>query len=223
MNKSIFKNYANYYNFLYQDKPYKKEAEFVYKWANKPKRILELGIGTGQHAKYWCKNSQITAIDNSKEMLKNAYQHPNIKYFLHSIENLNDFIYPLSDCAVALFNVMGYCLLEETLPYLPLTKDGYFIFDIWDASKFKKQPPQVKVKYFDMGYRVSIPHQISKRLLEIDFIIVDFNKIKVFERHLIQGYFREDIKQLCRLHNYKIADIKPTKTWNCWYKIQKIR
>ena len=48
-------------------------------------------------------------------------------------------------------------------------------------------------------------------------------KIKVFERHLIQGYFREDIKQLCRLHNYKIADIKPTKTWNCWYKIQKIR
>ena len=218
----MFKDYAKYYNLLYQDKLYQKEAEFVYKWANKPKTILELGCGTGQHAKYWAKNAKVVGIDQSEEMLANAYQHSNIKYFVHSVENLNTFSYCPSDCVVALFNVMGYCLLEECLPYLPLKKGGYFIFDIWDASKFKKQPPQPKVKYFNYGYRVSIPERYSKRLLRIDFIIVEWKKIKVFERHWVQGYFHKDIQGLCKKYGYKIAGIKKTKTWTIWYKLAKI-
>ena len=219
---SIFKDYANFYNSIYKNKPYEQEAEFVYNWANKPKNILSLGCGTGEYEKYWCKKARIIGIDSSKEMLDNAYQHPNIKYFVHSIENLEKFPYCPSDCVVALFNVMGYCLLEECLPYLPLKKGGYLIFDIWDASKFSKQPSQPRVKYFDYGYRVSVTEQISKRLLRIDFIIVEQKKIKVFERHWVQGYFHKDIQDLCKKYGYKIAGIKRTKTWTIWYKLTKL-
>lgn len=217
----IFKDYAKFYNLLYTDKSYKQEAEFVYKWANRPKIILELGIGTGQHAKYWCKKVKIIGIDNSWEMLKQAYKHPNISYIQGNIETFNwktnDY-----DCVVALFNVMGYSLLEYCLPKLPVKPKGYFIFDIWNASKFKQYPPIPKVKHFNLGYRIAIPEQISKRLLRIDYIIVEGKKIQVFERHFVQGYFHKDIIDLCKKYRYKIAGMKQTKTWPIWYKLMRI-
>lgn len=220
---SIFKDYAKFYNLLYKDRPYKQEADFVYKWANKPKKILELGCGTGQHAKHWVnKVNRIVGIDNSREMLDNAYQHSKFLYFKYNIENLENFPCFSFDCIVALFNVMGYCLLENCLPWLPLKKGGYFIFDVWDASKFKIQPPQPKVKYFNYGYRVSIPERYSKRLLRIDFIINECNKIKMYERHFVEGYFYKDIQDLCKKCGYKISAVKRTKGWIIWYRLQKL-
>lgn len=217
----IFKDYAHYYKLIYSNKPYQQEAEFVYKWANYPKTILELGIGTGGHAQYWCKKSKIRGIDSSLEMIKRAYRHPNIKYLCSPIEILEKIRFPLVDCVYAMFNVMGYCLLEQTLPHLPLKPKGYFIFDIWDASKFKQYPPVPKVNYFPFGYRLAVPNQLTKRVLRIDFVIVEQKEIKAFENHYVQGYFKKDIERLCKLHHYKIVGFKPTKTWTCWYKLQK--
>ena len=226
MGMKLFNHYAKYYNLIYQTKDYKKEADFVYNWANKPKTILELGCGTGKHIYYLApKVEQIIGTDASLEMLILAYMYTkkfhNVRYLFNKTDKrLLDL--PKVDCVIALFNVMGYCLLEECLPYLPLTKDGYCIFDIWDASKFKKHPPVVKVKHFNFGYRVAIPEQYSDRLIKIDYIIVEGKEVKVFERHFVQGYFRKDIEQLCKLHKYKIADIKTTKDWQIWYKLQKL-
>ena len=217
----IFKDYAKYYQLIYHDKPYKQEAEFVYKWADYPKTILELGCGQGQHAQYWCKKSKIVGIDSSREMLKNAYQHPNIKYLCSPVEVLEKVKLPIVNCVYAIFNVMGYCLLEQTLPYLPLKLGGCFIFDVWDAPKIHQQPPLPKVKYFPFGYRVAIPDQITKRVLRIDFIIVEQGEIQAFESHYVQGYFRQDIEKLCKLHNYKIIGFKPTDTWTTWYRLEK--
>ena len=219
---SVFtENYVKYYNLLYATKPYKKEADFVYNWAGKPKIILELGVGTGGHAKYWVdKADVIYAVDSSQEMLNKAFKHPKIQYMCIPLQDLdpnNKF-----DCIFALFNVMGYSLLEFSLGKIPIKENGIFIFDIWDASKFKQYPPIPKIKHLGSAYRVAIPKQITKRLLRIDYIIVEGKKIQVFERHFVQGYFRKDIEELCKLHNYKIADIKPTKDWSIYYKLQKL-
>lgn len=216
----IFKDYAKYYNFLYAAKPYKQEADFVYKWADEPKTILELGCGTGQHAKYWINKADIIyAVDSSQKMLNKAFKHPKIKYMCIPLQDLD---YETKfNCVFALFNVMGYALLEFSLGKIPIAKNGIFIFDIWDASKFKKYPPIPKVKHFGLGYRVAVPEQISKRLLKINYIIVENKQVQAFEKHFVQGYFKQDIEQLCKLHNYKIIDIKPTKTWTVWYKLQK--
>ena len=219
---SVFeKNYAKYYNLIYATKNYKQEADFVYKWANKPKIILELGTGTGQHAKYWVdKVDTIYAIDCSQEMLNEAYKHPKIKYMCIPLQDLSPNI--LFNCVFSLFNVMGYTLLEYSLNKIPIKKNGIFIFDIWDASKIKKYPPVIEVKHLGLAYRVAVPEQINKRLLRIDYIIVENREVKVFERHFVQGYFKRDIKQLCKLHNYKIVNTKTTNNWMCWYKLQKV-
>ena len=217
----IFSDYAKFYNLLYQDKFYKQEAEFVYKWANKPKTILEIGCGTGRHAEYWCKKAQkIIAIDTSKEMLNRAFKYPNIYYYNKPLEKIK-FDQDV-DSVFALFNVMGYYLLEECLPKLPLKPKGYFIFDVWNASKFKQQPPVPRLKYFQLGYRVAVPELISKRLVRIDYIIVMWQQVQVFERHFVQGYFKDDIEKLCKLYNYKIIDTKSTSSWQLWVKLQKL-
>jgi ubiquinone/menaquinone biosynthesis C-methylase UbiE len=48
--------YAEYYNLIYADKPYKHEAEFVHRCiqrhsAGQTRRLLELACGTGRHAR----------------------------------------------------------------------------------------------------------------------------------------------------------------------------
>lgn len=230
MRNLFSKEYAKYYSSIYKDKDYKQEAEWVYNWAHQPQTILELGCGLGQHAKYWAKNSQILGIDQSSYMIKNAYKHKNITY---SNDDINRFLYiwaglrypaPASfDCVMAMFNVVGYALLEEIIPLLPLKKGGYLIFDVWNAAKFDKFPPQIKVKYFDKFYRISIPKRISKRLLQIDFIIVNESKIVALEKHFVQGYFHKDIQDLCKKYSYRIAGVKRTKTWQIWYKIMKVK
>lgn len=222
---SFAKKYANNYDLIYADKPYAKEANFVYNWANKPKTILSLGCGTGKHEQYWCDKCKVIGIDGSKEMLKRAYKHPNIKYLNKQID------YPLqnlkpSDCVVAMFNVLGYVLLEDVIQYLPIKKGSYFIFDVWDASKFKINPPKLEIKRFGFKYRVAVPRQISERLIKINFFIVneapEEDVFEGFETHLVEGYFKEDIQDLCKKHGYRIVAIKPTKTWTMWYKLEKL-
>ena len=222
---SFAKKYADNYDLIYADKPYQEEADFVFKWAKKPKTILSLGCGTGKHEQYWCRNCQVIGIDGSKEMLKRAYQHPNIKYWNKQIN------YQLAgmkgfDCIVAMFNVLGYVLLEDVIQYLPINKGGYFIYDVWDASKFKKSPPKIEMKRFGFKYRVAVPKQISERLININYFIVnetyEEDRFEGFESHYVEGYFKKDIQDLCKKHGYRIVAIKPTKTWTVWYKLIKL-
>lgn len=222
---SFAKKYSENYDLIYADKPYQKEANFVYKWAKYPKNILSLGCGTGKHEQYWAKYCQVIGVDGSKDMLKLACQHPNIFYRNMKIDYKLKSLDP-ADCVVAMFNVLGYILLEDVIQYINIKKGGYFIFDVWDASKFKKSPPQLEIKRFGLKYRVAVPKMISKRLVKINFFIVNETPEKdvfeSFESHYVEGYFKRDIQALCKLHGYRIVAVKPTKTWTIWYKLEKL-
>lgn len=63
------KHYSKYYDLFNQDKKYKKEIEFVYKWAENPKRVLDIGVGTGNYWKYINKDCEILGVERSKEMI----------------------------------------------------------------------------------------------------------------------------------------------------------
>ena len=222
----IFRDYAKFYNLIYSDKPYRQEAEFVYKWAGKPKTILEIGCGTGKHIYYLApKVKQIIGTDASLEMLSWAYIHTkkfnNVRYIFNKTDKkLLDL--PKVDCVIALFNVIGYCLLEECLPYLPLKKDKYFIFDAWSTEKSRKDLPILKIKFIkDKCYRIAIPIKRKNDILELDYVIVDKETV-IFEKHFIKSYSKNDIEKLCKKYGYKIAGIKRTKTWTIWYKLTKL-
>lgn len=221
----VFEKYALSYDEIYKDKPYEKEANFVYKWAKQPRTIVSLGCGMGKHEKYWCNKCKVIGIDGSRNMLKKAFKHHNIVY-LH--ENIDHHLLsiPPKDCVVAMFNVLGYVLLEDCIEYLPIKKGGYFIFDVWDASKFKQSPPKIEIKRFGFRYRLAIPKQISKRLIKINYFIVneapENDVLESFETHYVEGYFDKDIQDLCKKYGYRIVSIKHTKNWTVWYKLVKL-
>lgn len=124
---------------------------------------------------------------------------------------------------MSLFNVMGYVLLEDCISYLPIKKGGYFIFDVWAAAKFLRQPPQVKVKYFsDDKFRIAVPTRETERMIKIHFFIGSDKGIESFETHYVEGYFKNDIKQFCKKTGFKLIASMPTNTWTVWYKLQKI-
>lgn len=214
----IFSEYAKFYDLIYKDKPYKKEANFVYKWANKPKTILELGGGTGKHAKYWKNKAQVESIEQSKEM---AYLNDCVSY-ISDIRTFNYYTLPKVDAVFAMFNVVGYADLIYYMNKLPIKKGGYFIFDCWDGGMIETEPPTYNCKTFGNIDRLIVPI-ITKYspYLKLQITIVKDNKPILTEDHIVRSYFQDEIEELCRVGNFELWEKKDEKGWTSWYKLKK--
>ena len=211
-----FKTYSKFYNIIYANKDYKGEADWVYQMADQPQTIIDLGCGTGRHAKYWCKKAQVIGVDSSPEMLKLAYQHPNISY---KCKDIMDFkTKGKVDCVTALFNVAGYIELDELLCGMKyLKKDGYFIFDCWDNEAVEKDPPKPTIFQSKNITKVVVP-QFG------DYQVVTFknNKFVCQEDHKVREYSYEEIDNLCWNLGWKLVYTRKGTGYKRWYKLQKM-
>ena len=217
---SVFTKFAEFYDLIYEDKPYKKEADMVYKWANRPGFILDLGCGTGQHAKHWVDRAFIHGVDKSKTMLKKAYKNYRITYQNGDIVKCN-FEYGLYDAVFAMFNVVGYLdyyQFEKLLGNVPLEKGGYFIFDCWDYDKiYPKSKTRVVTR--DKITRISFLHHSAT----VFFYIYDKkHKLLCNEAHEITSYSAHLIKSIAKTKGYKVAGSKDTDGWVRWWRLKKL-
>src|SRR6478609_9097939 len=105
-----FNKYSQYYDLLYQDKNYKTEADYVYNSLNsidsEIKTILELGCGSGSHARFLVSNEvAITGLERSESMVTEAISK-NIPDFNPIIEDIIHFeLNQTFDAAISLFHV----------------------------------------------------------------------------------------------------------------------
>lgn len=163
---SVFnKTYSEYYDLLYEDKPYEKEAEYICRLIQahsfSAKRILELGCGTGAHAAYFAERGySIHGIDLSSEMLKKAnsrrsrmsescnklsFEQGDIKTYRHSGQEKFDVV-------ISLFHVFSYQRTNEDLKRafetaaVHLRPGGILIFDYWYGPAVLNELPSVRVK-----------------------------------------------------------------------------
>jgi len=217
----MFSQYAKFYNLVYQDKKYKKEADFVYNWAGKPKTILELGGGTGNHARYWIKKADVRCIEMSEEM---AYNYPD----LAMIGDIRDFNYDTLDkvdACFAMFNVVGYADPIYYLHKLPIKKNGCFIFDCWDSAVVKDYPAYSSDKPLKNGLiRRVVPLLTDyEPYIKLGISIIDKGKILFTEEHIVRSYYRDEIQMLAGHCGYKIEDIKNEPGWVTWVKLVRVR
>ena len=80
-----FKLYSQYYDLLYQDKDYEKEALYVHDliqtYVPQAKNILELGSGTGKHAQRFSNlGYAILGIERSAKQCECKHQFLNRRY-----------------------------------------------------------------------------------------------------------------------------------------------
>jgi SAM-dependent methyltransferase len=212
----IFKSYAKFYDLIYKDKEYDEETQWLYAWAGYPKTTIDLGCGTGRHHKLW--GGDVIGIDQSKEMLSKLKNKEDRLYLQSNIEE--DIIFKHSYCYTALFNVIGYCNLENIISQMKQPKGGIFIFDVWDANKFKKVGFNEKIKSFEWGEVIIYPlcNEFNEWILKI---VVKLKRGRpIVEYHNVLPYSYFYIKKLCKKYGYNCIR-KDTDSWTTWYKLIK--
>lgn len=163
---NIFENYARYYDFLYQDKNYGAEANYIdaliKRYYPEAKSILELGCGTGNHAMFLIqKNYEVLGVDISEKMVEQANKKAQIfsdlkdkiSFLCADIRNLN--LDKKFDAVISLFHVISYqttnldLLKSFSVVKQHLKPGGIFIFDCWYGPAVLTNKPSVRVKRFE--------------------------------------------------------------------------
>ena len=216
------KTYAKYYDLLNSDKPYKKECAFVYKWAEKPKSIFDIGAGTGNYWKYYPSDVDMFGVDNSPEMTDRASELICIVYGDIMRYKLHSQIHPCGyDCATALFNVINYIPKHDWwAENINLKKGGYFIFDVWDKKKVDTSGFRMTIKSKSGITRIINPLSYDGKRVKLNVTLAsaDFEET---ELHTMYIYNEAEIKRFCG-RQFKIVDKKETKTWQTFYKLRRV-
>jgi ubiquinone/menaquinone biosynthesis C-methylase UbiE len=113
MKEKDFRAFTEYYDQLYsQMKNYGKEAEIVSNVIRKfehrkPKTLLDVGCGTGEHMKHFVSNFKCTGIDINKGMIRIAKgKVPEAKFQVADMTNFS--LKNKFDVIISLFSAVGY-------------------------------------------------------------------------------------------------------------------
>lgn len=173
-----FEKYAEFYDIIYQNKDYKKEAEFLRSIMTKlnigkDNDILEIGCGTGKHLEYIANfYPKCTGIEPSEFMISKAHERVREKIYKQSAELLNlgkrfDFIYML-------FHVFSYLKdIDEFFEKLTdHTNQGAIVcMDFWQATGVYFQKPELRSQWTETG-TIKI-HRIATPVISKDGSFVD--------------------------------------------------
>jgi SAM-dependent methyltransferase len=154
-----FDAYSRYYDLLYKHKDYGSEARYVAalmkKHGSDPNHLLEIGCGTGGHAREFSRMGlAITGIDLSEAMVAEARRRSQgINSLEFQVASSTNFLFQQTfPAAVSLFHVMSYHTSNEmVLAALRnvskhLQPGGLFVFDCWHGPGVISEPPSVRVR-----------------------------------------------------------------------------
>jgi perosamine synthetase len=156
--------YARRYDAIYEDKPYTREAEAIRDVLEResdapPKRLLDLGCGTGRHAQALAElGFEVTGVDRSPAMIAEAKARrgdaSRLSLLVQEIEELDLGGEP-HDAALLLFTVLGYLGDDESVVRAlervrrHLRPGALLIADVWDRAAVLAEPPTNGEKEFE--------------------------------------------------------------------------
>ncbi|MHA4844009.1 class I SAM-dependent DNA methyltransferase [Flavitalea antarctica] len=245
-----FQAYGKYYDLLYKDKNYNAEAEYVFdlikKYDPEAKHILELGSGTGKHARLLAEQGfKIHGIERSSEMVEIAQKLPseNISYEINDISSFS--LADQFDVAISLFHVISY--LTDNADLLAafanverhLKPGGVFIFDVWYSPAVYHQKPETRVKRLSDDtvniVRIAEPvihHRVN--IIDVNYEIIIENKadsnIRIFnEKHPMRHFSEPEIAllasavglQVISAEEFMTGETPGENTWGVCFILQK--
>jgi len=222
-----FKKYAKYYDFIYNDKDYERECNFIeelFEINKKPKNILELGCGTGNYTKILLSRGyEVTGVDISSEMLEIASEKCSAKFIKGDVRTIK--IGDKFDCCLAIFAVMGYITknrdIIKTLVNIRkhLKPSGIFIFDVWNGLSVMRILPEQRIKKLENDEVKIIRYAIPKlrafeHICEVNYKLLILNKKnnmygEIDEKHIIRFYFPQEIVYYLDNSGFEVLNICP--------------
>jgi SAM-dependent methyltransferase len=230
---SVFKNYADFYDSIYEDKDYRAECEFIEQVlqryaAEKPATILDIGCGTGSHSMLLADMGyEVTGVDFSGDMLKIARAkaadgQKRISFFQQDIARLR--LPRKFDAAVAMFNVIGYQTTNEAIEntlksiHRHLRPGGLFIFDVWFGPAVLNERPAERVKNLEHAGGTVIRYarpvlDILNQTVKVSYTLAEVkgNKEtkKVEESHLVRFFFYQELLYFMENNGFSVLRICP--------------
>ena len=229
--ETSFKNYAEYYDLIYKDKDYVKEVDFleeIFETIYKPKRILEVGCGTGSYTKILLERGyEVTAVDISEDMLKIAGEKCACKFIKGDVRDIT--INDKFDACIAMFAVMGYITRNSDIIKAlnnirrHLKPNGIFIFDVWNGLAVLRLLPEQRIKEMENDkikiVRVAIPNlRAFEHICEVNYKLLIRNKEnlsltntcnEINEKHVVRFYFPQEIKYYLEAAGFEVLKICP--------------
>jgi SAM-dependent methyltransferase len=164
MSAPFTSDYSRYYDAVYRSKDYEAEARrvrrIIERFAPGARTLLELGSGTGGHAKYLSRYFDMVLVDRSSAMLRlaRAKLRGRPVTFRH-----RDLSRPASfgsdfDGCLSLFHVMNYLTPAAFARVLDtvrhdLRPGGVFVFDSWNGAALRREGPSSRERAFELNGR----------------------------------------------------------------------
>lgn len=194
-----YRDLAGYYDLIYSDKDYRREAGTIRRLISKYKKsggntLLEAGCGTGLHLKYFKGWFECTGTDINREML--AVAKKNVKgVVLKRADMVTMNLGKKFDVVTSLFSAIGYvrtyARLSKTLRNFSkhLKRGGVVIVEPWiSKSDWKGSKPHMKT-YQDKNVtiaRIDVPRRKGNTsIIDFHYLIAERNGgvVHLTDRH----------------------------------------
>ena len=231
---NVFKDYAAYYNLLYEDKEYNKEASyiinFIHSHNENAKNILNLGCGTGKHDFIFSeKGYDVTGVDMSAGMIELAKEGAKERNLQGNLNFLEGDIRQIRlesqfDVVLALFHVMSYQTSNKDLlsafetAYTHLKPGGIFIFDCWYGPGVLSDPPVVRVKHLENELlevnRIAQPQSHpNENVIDVNYNVIIREKntgqySEIREKHQMRYLFKPELELIFDKTNFTLLQFR---------------
>lgn len=230
-----FEKIGEYYDLLYQAKPYEEEVNYIDKqiktYLPDGKKIVDLGCGTGKHAKLLhLKGYEVQGVERSEKMLNIAnnqakeglsFQHADIRTFKATTT---------FDIATSLFHVISYLTDNQSIITAfkninkQLREGGIFIFDVWYSPAVYLQKPETRVRrlkndHMSMVRIAESTMHTSKNVVEVNYqVLINDLKINetstINETHVMRHFSTPEIALFAEMSNFEILSSEEFLTGN---------
>jgi SAM-dependent methyltransferase len=232
-----YERFSKYYDLIYQNINHEKECDLLEELFSKycqkkPKKILDVGCGTGSHSIILSKRGyNITGIDASETMIEKARdkakrEQLSIDFLVQDMRRIK--LQREFDCAICMFGGFGYIHTYNDLADLlsglkkHLNKDSLFIFEFWNIGGLKPTPYQSWMKTQDKKltlYRLSESNfHAETNILNIDFNFIlirkgttqtfsETHKIRCYTLPEISHYLDQNAFYLLSAHDYNKTEL----------------
>lgn len=216
------KFYSKYYNLIYKNKNYEDEANYIINLLKikklKIKKILELGAGTGAHAKYFFKKGfSIVCVEKSKEMIKNfQIKSKRVEIINTDLKKLK--LQKKFDLVLSMFHVVNYMVKQFEINLFfnaaskHLNKGGILIFDTWYYPSIRHSPLQKTKKLLSDNFfkiiREGYPFKVSKKIFDIKYCIEvinlkNLNNYTFTEKHRVRAFDIQELDKIAKKYDFK--------------------
>jgi SAM-dependent methyltransferase len=244
-----FDRYASIYDLVYAEKDTAAEVDFILRQVNNylttgSYRILELGAGTGRHARLLIERGhQVIGIESSPEMVRLASRAPGFKPIQGDARNIR--LGRTFDVVLALFHVLNYQTSEVDIvdffrtAHVHLETGALFGFDTWFSPAVHYSKPAER-SLFRENNSVSMVRKASptenlaesKVTIRYDFAVTDKvsgRQESFSEEHVLRHFSVTDIRRYAEQVGFEVltateflTENPPSReTWGVWFILRK--